>query len=71
MTRLHQLYNEGGQSPWVDNLSRDAIRSGRLATMVDQGVRGVTSNPTIFQKAMTSSDIYDADFARLMEEDEA
>jgi transaldolase len=67
MTLLHQLYAEGGQSPWVDNLSRDAIRSGRLANMVDEGVRGVTSNPTIFQKAMTSSDIYDADFARLIE----
>lgn len=67
MTLLHQLYSEGGQSPWVDNLSRDAIRSGALANMVDDGVRGVTSNPTIFQKAMTSSDIYDADFGRLIE----
>jgi transaldolase len=67
MTLLHQLYSEGGQSPWIDNLSRDAIRSGRLANMVDEGVRGVTSNPTIFQKAMTGTDIYAADFARLLE----
>jgi transaldolase len=67
MTLLHQLYTEGGQSPWIDNLSRDSIRSGRLANMVDQGIRGVTSNPTIFQKAMTASDTYDADFARLIE----
>lgn len=67
MTLLHQLYDEAGQSPWIDNLSRDAIRSGRLANMVDQGVRGVTSNPTIFQKAMTSSDVYDADFGRLID----
>ena len=67
MTLLHQLYSEAGQSPWVDNLSRDAIRSGRLANMLDDGIRGVTSNPTIFQKAMTSSAIYDADFARLIE----
>ena len=67
MTRLHDLYNEGGQSPWIDNLSRDAIRSGRLANMADEGIRGVTSNPTIFQKAMTGTDVYSADFARLIE----
>jgi transaldolase len=67
MTLLHQLYSEGGQSPWIDNLSRDSIRGGRLANMVDEGIRGVTSNPTIFQKAMTSSAVYDADFARLIE----
>jgi transaldolase len=67
MTRLHQLYTEAGQSPWIDNLSRDAIRAGRLANMVDEGIRGVTSNPTIFQKAMTGSDVYDADFVRLLE----
>ena len=67
MTRLHQLYSEGGQSPWIDNLSRDAIRNGRLANMVDDGIRGVTSNPTIFQKAMTGTDVYDADFGRLIE----
>jgi transaldolase len=67
MTRLHQLYAEAGQSPWLDNLSRDAIQSGRLANMLDDGIRGVTSNPTIFQKAMTGTDVYDADFARLLE----
>ena len=66
MTRLHQLYSETGQSPWLDNLSRDAIRGGRLANMVDEGIRGVTSNPTIFQKAMTGTDVYSADFARLI-----
>ncbi|MHB1497578.1 MAG: transaldolase [Acidimicrobiales bacterium] len=66
MTRLHQLYSDTGQSPWLDNLSRDAIRDGRLANMVDQGIRGVTSNPTIFQKAMTGTDVYSADFARLI-----
>ncbi len=67
MTLLHQLYTEAGQSPWIDNLSRDSIRSGRLANMVDDGIRGVTSNPTIFQKAMTGTDVYSADFARLIE----
>ncbi|HYA45099.1 MAG TPA: transaldolase [Acidimicrobiales bacterium] len=66
MTLLHQLCADGGQSPWVDNLSRDSILSGRLAGLVDDGIRGVTSNPTIFQKAMTGSGAYDADFARLV-----
>jgi transaldolase len=67
MTLLHQLYTDGGQSPWIDNLTRDRVRSGKLANMVDEGIRGVTSNPTIFQKAMTNSKMYDADFARLIE----
>lgn len=67
MTLLHQLFSEGGQSPWIDNLSRDSIRSGRLANLVDQGIRGVTSNPAIFQKAMAGTDIYVDDFARLIE----
>ncbi|HYA45200.1 MAG TPA: transaldolase [Acidimicrobiales bacterium] len=66
MTLLHKLYAECDQSPWVDNLSRDSILSGRLAGLVDDGIRGVTSNPTIFQKAMTGSGAYDADFARLV-----
>jgi transaldolase len=67
MTRLHDLFTEGGQSPWIDNLSRDSIRSGRLSNLVDQGIRGVTSNPTIFQKAMAGTQAYDADFARLID----
>ena len=67
MTLLHQLYAEAGQSPWIDNLSRDSIGSGRLADLVAEGIRGVTSNPTIFQKAMTGSDAYTADFARLVQ----
>jgi transaldolase len=68
MTLLHQLYSEGGQSPWIDNLTRDSIRSGRLAQLVGDGIRGVTSNPTIFQKAMTGSASYAADFARLIDQ---
>ena len=66
MNRLQQLYAEQGQSPWLDNLSRPALASGRLATMVADGIRGVTSNPTIFQKAMLGSSDYDEQFRALL-----
>lgn len=66
MTKLHDLYTEQGQSPWIDNLTRISIRSGELAKRVSDGVRGITSNPTIFQKAMTGSDAYDEQFKILL-----
>ncbi len=66
MTRLQDLYATGGQSPWIDNLTRPSLRDGSLQTLVDQGIRGVTSNPTIFEKAMTGSDAYDEQFASLV-----
>jgi len=68
MTRLQQLYEEQGQSPWLDNLTRPYLRDGTLARMVRDGVRGVTANPTTLAKAMESSDAYDDQFARLMGE---
>jgi transaldolase len=49
-----------GQSPWYDNLTRTLLRDGGLARLFEEdGVRGVTSNPTIFEKAMGSGDVYD------------
>lgn len=63
MTRLHDLFDEQRQSPWLDNLRRDWIGSGELAGWVDKGVRGLTSNPTIFQKAIGNSDAYDQQLA--------
>ena len=52
-----------GQSVWIDLLSRELVRSGRLAALVaDDSVTGLTSNPTIFEKAIASGD-YDADIA--------
>jgi transaldolase len=59
VTRLDALYLEHGQSPWLDNLRRDWLRDGTLAGLVDRGVRGVTSNPSIFAKAIAGSDLYD------------
>ena len=62
MTTLHQLFEQGGQSPWLDNCRRDWIQDGQLADLVARGVRGVTSNPTIFAKAISGSDRYDEQF---------
>jgi transaldolase len=51
---------EHGQSVWMDNLSRNIIQSGALADMVkNQGIKGITSNPAIFQKAIAGNAIYD------------
>lgn len=66
MTRLESLYAEQGQSPWLDNLRRDWLRNGHLADLVRHGVRGVTSNPTIFAKAIAGEDDYDEQFASLI-----
>ena len=65
MTRLHDLFSQQGQSPWIDNLTREGISGGRLKALVADGIRGVTSNPTIFQKAMSSGDAYDEQFSKL------
>ena len=51
---------ENGQSIWLDSISRDMLRSGELQKFVDSGVTGVTSNPSIFDKAIAESDTYDA-----------
>ena len=56
--RLREL-QEIGQSVWIDSLSRDDIEDGNLQRMIDDGVVGVTSNPTIFQKALSESSLYD------------
>ena len=68
MNRLHALYDQTGQSPWLDNLRRGWITSGQLGEWVDRGVRGITSNPTIFQKAMTGTDAYDRQLTDLSHE---
>lgn len=68
MTRLHDLFDQQQQSPWLDNLRRDWITSGELKNWVDQGVRGLTSNPTIFQNAIGNSSDYDAQLASLVAE---
>ncbi|MGD8436265.1 MAG: transaldolase [Syntrophobacterales bacterium] len=65
MTKLHELA-ELGQAVWLDYISRSLITSGELTELVDQGLRGVTSNPSIFEKAIAGSADYDEDLNRLI-----
>jgi transaldolase len=71
-SRLHQL-SKLGQSVWIDYLSRRLLRDGGLAELMrDHAVVGVTSNPTIFQKAISEGDAYDEQLREVLaEEDDA
>ncbi|HET7239939.1 MAG TPA: transaldolase [Gemmatimonadales bacterium] len=65
LVRLGEL----GQSPWYDYITRDLVTSGELRRLIrDDGLRGMTSNPTIFEKAIAGSAAYDADIRRLSEQ---
>ncbi|GAB1348194.1 bifunctional transaldolase/phosoglucose isomerase [Ignavibacteriales bacterium] len=55
-----------GQSLWLDFISRDYINGGKLAAMIDDGLRGITSNPTIFDKAIAGSNAYDSEIKELL-----
>ena len=64
LVRLGEL----GQSPWYDYITRDLVATGELRRLIrDDGLRGMTSNPTIFEKAIAGSAAYDADIRRLSE----
>jgi transaldolase len=66
-TRLHEL-SEHGQSVWIDFLSRDLLQSGELERMMrEDAVVGVTSNPTIFQKAIAAGNAYDEQLKELLD----
>ena len=67
---LHQLADHG-QSVWLDYLSRDILESGKLAEMMEKdAVVGVTSNPTIFQKALASGESYDEQLKSLLDKED-
>jgi len=58
-----------GQSIWLDFISRDLVRGGQLRRLIEQdGLRGMTSNPSIFQKAIAAGDAYDEQLAQLAAE---
>ena len=65
-SRLHEL-SEHGVSVWIDSLSREMLETGELARLLDEdAVVGVTSNPTIFQKALSTGDWYDDELRELL-----
>src|ERR1700757_3844031 len=69
-SNLHEL-SALGQSVWIDFLSREMLQTGELARMMDEdAVVGVTSNPTIFQKAISQGDAYDEQIKELMADED-
>jgi transaldolase / glucose-6-phosphate isomerase len=63
--QIQQLLDDG-QSVWLDNLRRSMFASGELKRLIDQGLRGMTSNPTIFEKAIGAGDDYDEQLGALI-----
>jgi transaldolase len=63
--RLRQL-DELGQSPWLDNMRRGWLTGGELQRWIDRGMKGITSNPSIFQKAISTGTDYDEQFSDLI-----
>jgi transaldolase len=68
MTKLHDLH-AAGQSVWLDFIKRDMLESGALASLIDDGLRGLTSNPSIFQKAIEGSSLYDQQIREVLQRD--
>ena len=65
-SRLHELF-EAGVSPWIDSVSREMLETGELARLMkEDSIVGVTSNPTIFQKALATGDWYDEQLGELL-----
>jgi transaldolase len=68
--RIKQLFLEEGQSAWQDDISRDMLNEGSIRTAIEEiGIRGLTSNPTIFEKAIAAGGAYDEEIAGLLERD--
>jgi transaldolase len=70
MSKLNELATLG-QSIWFDYIQRSLITSGELKDLVGQGLRGVTSNPSIFEKAIAGSPDYDSELKQLIESDKS
>ena len=66
MATQMQRLTELGQSIWLDNIRRSMFASGELKALIDQGLRGMTSNPTIFEKAIGQGDDYDPQLRSLI-----
>lgn len=71
MTKLHEAFETVGQSIWLDYIRRSFIESGELQDLIDAGLRGLTSNPTIFAEAIAKSNDYDETLARLADQNQS
>ena len=69
MSKLTDLYDNYGQSPWIDNLRRDWLSDGTLEKYLANGVRGHDVKPSIFAKTIGGSAAYDDDIANSKETD--
>lgn len=67
MKNALQKLSEQGQSPWIDYVTRDFIRDGELARLIDDGIDGLTSNPSIFQQSITTGTSYDNQLREIFE----
>ena len=69
-SRLHELYEEG-VSPWIDSVSREMLETGELARLLkEDAIVGVTSNPTIFQKALATGEWYDEQLGEVLKSED-
>ncbi|MBN1120431.1 MAG: transaldolase [Anaerolineae bacterium] len=68
MAEIFYKLHEHGQSLWYDNISRDLLQSGEIKALIDAGIRGMTSNPAIFQKAIVEGKTYDEQLQALVAE---
>ena len=68
--RIKELYTRENQSAWQDDISRDMLNQGIIREEIEEtGIRGLTSNPTIFEKAIAAGTAYDEEIAGLLERD--
>lgn len=68
MTKFKELAN-AGQSVWYDFIRRDIIINGTMQSLINKGIRGITSNPSIFDKAISGSTLYDLDVKEFLNND--
>ena len=69
MSKPLKTLEQHGQSPWLDYISRDFVRGGDLEGLIDDGIVGLTSNPTIFQGAISKSEMYDDQLREVLQKE--
>src|SRR5579875_2313293 len=70
MTTPLQALKQHGQSPWIDYIAREFVHDGDLEGLIHDGIIGITSNPTIFQKAIADGNAYDDQLREVLESED-